>query len=1447
MECVSILLQPSTRYVDLSDWHSAVEEELKRRATKGVSTVESQTPAIDEQPTPMDSSPIEECINDANKAIDDSIAVRATIDALVDGVVEGEDISQLLDEIIQQVEENAKLVKTPLSTAANTVKRHRRSAMRRFPSMVTSDSDSDAASIYKRRSSRLVPGFAIEDNFLNAAKPLPLSDLLESFLPKNLTAARASQRTPSKATLPAKDNNPQTTNHGMASVVEELREASDEQLLRIAEVLAESRDTSLVDVIKQFLLSLRFVTLTHRLPNSLKAIYIDCYDRWRPHVQFKSPLDAIEGAANLESVVEHGWLHLTATEVWMSMEKGRSEAQRMRKALGRVSYLARFVEELGHEYSIRAHCLLASVTGVTVEDQFCHLSAAQALLQQSACKQLLVPNAPLQSISEAEIDGRLRRLEQATMLASVGQLFDQDNFERVATLLTDSWESGWSTTSLDAQAINYVLLVSSLTKLTRVSEGVHWAAKALSALLHLLIDARDLALHWRQTAKVIDCLDAMCTSADFAKTTAIDEGDLQSLASSLIKLIVMRIDANASCPLSVVKPWIVLYAIASRAEKEELRKSALSERYRSVGGSKVQLATDSLMILRTAHSKLGERGQCVADGGRLLLFLVEELRTAMQDPVLHDLICAKDARFKAIKDHMLNEAEQCFFCLYKFPSKKKRHLFEHKCSPLELTWKRAGPVFEFVLPDKHEIPAFDDVITNLISSDAVQLLQRMSKLVPKADCPDSSLEHFDNYVGNLSRLGEDWPTLDSGSATSDRWIVGEMYYLMGDYCFKTGDFARAIDYYRRHLIVAGRSDHSFNSWGGCALAGAAILATYLQHSDSFATTYLEMKKLSTATLFAFETALSINASHRILHTEYADAAYQLRAHLARGLRTLGLDDSRRNEIKQRCSALLANAKEHFHCALLLIGQDGTTSGGSESWLCRYFLGKIGEKEGASPSEVLSNYHRSAVLMMRDGARYADRINYKPKRYELESLEVHYRVHAAVIKWLTKREQWPLTDLRVMLRYLHMFVEHGVSRRKVTENDRNAAWYRFHEDPEVVGTLDSIMDELPDEAEGDVEACVSDLVERVAIEEELFEMCIEGMKLCIRRFQNHYYKAFYRLAQCYFSVDCVQNVKRASLVLFGPICRKELGLSSGLFQSRKPTNFFENLWRIPVEEIDRNGSFPMHMARCCWLAIAIASKLEDYAALIDIVVPLSRKPTDPKLQYVSEQNRNKLCNAASRCGLRAAHQWLKRSRPDNNLKRFCIQVYQAVRLLVKNRAPFADAWNDLLRAAFKPLMSSLPANSTNLDTQIMEQCEAWIAQSTEKKRANSLAHRFDSAAKRRRVEEIAPTSQRQLQKQLKRALPSDDHHGATMVSVGAVDSSTVEESPAKVARVNSDQSRNGRFSVDDLLTVSSSQDSQHSTISDSNIPDEPADDASLSADIPRSAGSSDKPIFLDDSF
>ncbi len=85
--------------------------------------------------------------------------------------------------------------------------------------------------------------------------------------------------------------------------------------------------------------------------------------------------------------------------------------------------------------------------------------------------------------------------------------------------------------------------------------------------------------------------------------------------------------------------------------------------------------------------------------------------------------------------------------------------------------------------------------------------------------------------------------------------------------------------------------------------------------------------------------------------------------------------------------------------------------------------------------MLEQYHRAAIQLKLAGARYSDRILYKPKKYELEALEIHYRVHAAIIKWLSHRlDDFDLADLRTMQQYVHMFREHGVCRTPSTGYD-----------------------------------------------------------------------------------------------------------------------------------------------------------------------------------------------------------------------------------------------------------------------------------------------------------------------------------------------------------------------------------------------------------------------------
>ena len=55
----------------------------------------------------------------------------------------------------------------------------------------------------------------------------------------------------------------------------------------------------------------------------------------------------------------------------------------------------------------------------------------------------------------------------------------------------------------------------------------------------------------------------------------------------------------------------------------------------------------------------------------------------------------------------------------------------------------------------------------------------------------------------------------------------------------------------------------------------------------------------------------------------------------------------------------------------------------------------------------------------------------------------------------------------------------------------------------------------------------------------------------------------------------------------------------LFGERKNNNFFNGIWRLPLSEIDRAGSFSTHMGKCVETLITLASKTGDQYILLEI--------------------------------------------------------------------------------------------------------------------------------------------------------------------------------------------------------------------------------------------------------
>lgn len=57
--------------------------------------------------------------------------------------------------------------------------------------------------------------------------------------------------------------------------------------------------------------------------------------------------------------------------------------------------------------------------------------------------------------------------------------------------------------------------------------------------------------------------------------------------------------------------------------------------------------------------------------------------------------------------------------------------------------------------------------------------------------------------------------------------------------------------------------------------------------------------------------------------------------------------------------------------------------------------------------------------------------------------------------------------------------------------------------------------------------------------------------------------------------------------------------------------FQGIWRIPVDEIDRPGSFASHMNRSIVLLLDVLSQLRDHDTLLKISLMLQRTPDQGK--------------------------------------------------------------------------------------------------------------------------------------------------------------------------------------------------------------------------------------------
>ncbi|XP_024653578.1 calcineurin-binding protein cabin-1 isoform X5 [Macaca nemestrina] len=917
-------------------------------------------------------------------------------------------------------------------------------------------------------------------------------------------------------------------------------------------------------------------------------------------------------------------------------------------------------------------------------------------------------------VSLEEIDKNLKSLERCQSLEEIQRLYEAGDYKAVVHLLRPTLcTSGFDRakhlefmTSIPERPAQLLLLQDSLLRLKDYRQCFECSDVALNEAVQQMVNSSEAAAKDEWVATVTQLLMGIeqalsaNSSGSILKESSSTTG-LVRLTNNLIQVIdcSMAVQEEAKEPhVSSVLPWIILHRIIWQEEdtfhslchQQQLQNPA------EEGMSETPMLPSSLMLLNTAHEYLGRRSWCCNSDGALLRFYVRVLQKELAASTSEDT--------HPYKEELETALEQCFYCLYSFPSKKSkaRYLEEHSVQQVDLIWEDALFMFEYFKPKT--LPEFDSYKTSTVSADLANLLKRIATIVPRTERPALSLDKVSAYIEGTST---EVPCLPEGADPSPP-VVNELYYLLADYHFKNKEQSKAIKFYMHDICIC---PNRFDSWAGMALARASRIQDKLNSNELKSDG--PIWKHATPVLNCFRRALEIDSSNLSLWIEYGTMSYALHSFASRQLKQWKgeLPPEVVQQMEGRRDSMLETAKHCFTSAARCEGD-----GDEEEWLIHYMLGKVAEKQQQPPTVYLLHYRQAGHYLHEEAARYPKKIHYhNPPELAMEALEVYFRLHASILKLLGKPDSG--VGAEVLVNFMKEAAEgpfaRGEEKNTPKASEKEKACLVDEDSHSSAGTLPGPGASLPSSsgpgltsppytatpidhdyvkckkphqqatpdgkneeplestegfraaeqgvqkpvAEPPASACIpgkpsasiptlwdgkkrGDLPgEPVAFpqglpagaEEQrqfLTEQCIASFRLCLSRFPQHY-KSLYRLAFLYTYSKTHRNLQWARDVLLGssiPWQQLQHMPAQGLFCERNKTNFFNGIWRIPVDEIDRPGSFAWHMNRSIVLLLKVLAQLRDHSTLLKVSSMLQRTPDQGK-KYLRDADRQVLAQRA----------------------------------------------------------------------------------------------------------------------------------------------------------------------------------------------------------------------------
>ncbi|KAI4485580.1 hypothetical protein M0802_012702 [Mischocyttarus mexicanus] len=766
-------------------------------------------------------------------------------------------------------------------------------------------------------------------------------------------------------------------------------------------------------------------------PKKLSEIYLEAYLCTRQHIPHPSPFDEDLDdnilKLDAEMTLLFGELH---TDKWLDNKPDLVASSSLDKLgtgmpseeLGYIIFTS-IRGDLSNQENIfillRVLWLKATIflcqgdTEIVIETLELLLDQLKVLESQNHNICLILPNCKCNSqISLKIVEKKLKSIQRSQKLGEIQHLYDEKKYAELSCVLQDTFKFARQKHKLLSANQNIIerdkqlaILLDSLWQLQNYEDCYIWAEACLNESWQNYLNACEDAEQKKWTRSVVNCLEKLeaCTKeiSVFA-VKYLPESCLSRLVQNLVHIVCHQLDIPENAlemPLETVLPWILLHYILQYEEDKERAKSESTYKNKSHNSHNSESDDEddgippSIMILFIAHDFIGKHSWCCFHDAKLLFFTMNLIIPKLETP-----------QFTTIKNKLTKYLEQIFYCLYGHPNRlnksKPKHLEEHGAPQMELTWEGAQLLFDFYKPK--QMPILESPRLAAISIDTELLFKKITRLVPEDSDPNQIIEEMKDYVmGEKEKM----PCVKKPLPHS----ISSIYYLLGDFYFKNSKWTLAARYYLLDLCLRPTG---LNSWAGLAMSTGTIIDIWLTNYRLISEDKLLMKAKIAQSSYRHATELAPN--HIIIWTEYGSFVYMVHSFCSRLLKqeTDTLSMEKFEVLENRKEEMLEIAEQCFQSSNRLFmachGIDNINKIQDERWLCQYMLGKIAEKKNEDPPIFLSCYAQASKLLYENNAEYPRRISHKNPQYlSIEALEVHYRIHASILKYLEQHEGKPL--------------------------------------------------------------------------------------------------------------------------------------------------------------------------------------------------------------------------------------------------------------------------------------------------------------------------------------------------------------------------------------------------------------------------------------------------------